>query len=136
MNKKELTAKLTVGPQIQPDDLQALADSGFRSIICNRPDGEASDQPTFAQISTAAKVMNIEAKYLPVVPGIITDQDVENFSNALLELPHPTFAYCRTGFRSKKLWSLGQQNDNALSILLSGTERVVAQISRVLRRNT
>ena len=136
MNKKELTAELTVGPQIQPDDLQALADSGFRSIICNRPDGEASDQPTFAQISTAAKAMNIEAKYLPVVPGIITDQDVENFSNALLELPHPTFAYCRTGFRSKKLWSLGQQNDNALSILLSGTERVVAQLSRVLRRNT
>ena len=60
MNKKELTAEFTVGPQIQPEDLQALAESGFRSIICNRPDGEALDQPTFAQISTAAKAMNID----------------------------------------------------------------------------
>ena len=136
MNKKELTAELTVGPQIQPDDLQALADSGFRSIICNRPDGEVSDQPTFAQISTAAKAMNIEAKYLPVVPGKITDQDAENFSAALLELPHPTFAYCRTGFRSEKLWSLGQPNDNALSSLLSSAQRVGTELLRALRRKT
>ena len=136
MNKKELTAEFTVGPQIQPEDLQALAESGFRSIICNRPDGEAPDQPTFAQISTAAKAMNIEAKYLPVVPGKITDQDAENFSDALLELPHPTFAYCRTGFRSEKLWSLGQPNDNALLSLLSSAQKVGTELLRALRRKT
>ena len=43
MDRKELTSELSVGEQINPDDLQILSDSGFRSIICNRPDGESSD---------------------------------------------------------------------------------------------
>ena len=55
MDKKELTAELSVGQQIQLEDLQTLADLGFRSIVCNRPDGEGPDQPTFEQISKAAK---------------------------------------------------------------------------------
>ena len=136
MDRKELTSELSVGEQINPDDLQILSDSGFRSIICNRPDGESSDQPTFAQFSTAAKAINMEAKYLPVVPGKITSQDVEDFSAALLELPHPTFAYCRTGFRSKKLWSLNQPNNNALLGLLSNAKGAVAGLLQALRRNT
>ena len=33
--------------QITPDDLAAIAAAGYRSIICNRPDGEGGpDQPT------------------------------------------------------------------------------------------
>jgi len=136
MDKKELTANLSIGEQIQPTDLQALADAGFRSIICNRPDGESPDQPTFAQISSAAKTMNMEAKYLPVVPGKISSQDAENFSNALLELPNPIFAYCRTGFRSKKLWSLNQPGSNGLSSLLSAVKGVGAGLLRSFRQNT
>ena len=119
MDKKELTAELSVGQQIQLDDLQTLADLGFRSIVCNRPDGEGPDQPTFEQISKAAKAINIEAKYIPVTPGQISQRDAEVFSNTLRELPPPTFAYCRTGFRSKKLRVLNQPDNNALSSLIS-----------------
>ena len=135
MDTKELTTGLSVGEQITPDDLQTLADAGFRSVICNRPDGESPDQPTFAQISTAAKAINIEAKYLPVVPGKISSQDAENFSNALLELPNPTFAYCRTGFRSKKLWSLNQPAGDGLSSLLSTVKGAGTGLLQALRKN-
>jgi len=115
LKKEELTADLSVGPQIRLDDLQTLADLGFRSIICNRPDGEAPDQPTFDQISAAASALNIEAKHIPVGLGQVNSHDAEIFNSTLRDLAHPTFAYCQSGFRSKKLWSLSQPNNNALS---------------------
>jgi sulfide:quinone oxidoreductase len=43
--------------------------AGFRSIICNRPDGEGNDQPTFSEIEEAARAAGLEAYYMPVVPG-------------------------------------------------------------------
>lgn len=133
MNKKELTPGLSVGPQIQPDDMQTLADSGFRSIICNRPDGESPGQPAFEQINSAAKALNIVARHIPVEPGNISTQDVDNFNSALLELPGPTFAYCRTGFRSQKLWSLTQPATNPLSSLIKTVKEAGAGVLRARR---
>ncbi|MTD95764.1 hypothetical protein GIW81_15605 [Hyphomicrobium sp. xq] len=42
---KKLTDQISVAPQIKPSELAELAAQGFRSIICNRPDGEGADQP-------------------------------------------------------------------------------------------
>jgi len=50
MELKEISPKLSVSPQITPDDLAVLKDKGFRAIICNRPDGEGADQPNFPEI--------------------------------------------------------------------------------------
>ena len=50
MNIKTVTPLLSVAPQIMPKDLIAIKEKGFKTIICNRPDGEGVDQPTYNKI--------------------------------------------------------------------------------------
>jgi sulfide:quinone oxidoreductase len=108
MDPKVITSTLSTGGQITAADVRRLADRGYRSIICNRPDGEGSDQPTFQEIEAAAKATGLAARYLPVVAGSVTDEHAAAFGRALDELPKPIFAYCRSGMRSATLWSLCQ----------------------------
>lgn len=54
MKINALTTQLAVSPQIAVQDIPAIATAGYKSIICNRPDGEGADQPGFAEIEQAA----------------------------------------------------------------------------------
>lgn len=105
MDIKPLTEEVAVSPQITADDMPALAQAGFRSIICNRPDGEAADQPAFAEIERAARAAGLDAAYVPVQPGTMSDETLAAFDAALARLPRPVLAYCRSGARSTALWS-------------------------------
>ena len=100
MDMKKINGELTVSPQITPADVAEIAAAGFRSIICNRPDGEGADQPVFTEIEQAAKKLGLETSYLPVVSGKVTDEDAAKFGDEFARLPKPVFAYCRTGTRS------------------------------------
>jgi sulfide:quinone oxidoreductase len=51
---KPITPSLSVSEQVLPQDIAALATAGFKSVICNRPDGEGADQPSFSEIEAAA----------------------------------------------------------------------------------
>lgn len=108
MQLKPITPNLSITGQITVSDLPVLAKSGVKSIICNRPDGESADQPTFAQIAEAAKSIGIEARYVPVVPGQATLATATQFAIALAELKGPVLAYCRTGARSHAMWEMSQ----------------------------
>jgi sulfide:quinone oxidoreductase len=72
MDARTITSGLSVSPQITADDLQAVADQGFRAIICNRPDGEGMDQPNFEEIETAAQALGLQTAYLPITAGKVT----------------------------------------------------------------
>jgi sulfide:quinone oxidoreductase len=108
MQLKPITLNLSITGQITVADLPALVNLGIKSIICNRPDGESADQPTFAQIAEAAKSIGIEARYLPVVPGKATQATATQFAAALSELSGPIVAYCRSGARSEAMWEMSQ----------------------------
>lgn len=107
MDIKQLTPDLAVSPQLIPNDMRALKEAGIRAVICNRPDGEDADQPTFDEIARAARAEGILSAYVPVTSGKVTDADAAAFYAAMSELPKPVLAYCRTGTRSATLWSLG-----------------------------
>jgi sulfide:quinone oxidoreductase len=79
MQPKRINANLSVSDQIMPEAVAAVAEAGFRSIICNRPDGEGADQPGFAEIEAAAKVAGLQAAYQPVISGKVTDSDAQAF---------------------------------------------------------
>ena len=49
----ELTHSLSVAGQIQPEDVQVLAEEGYQVIICNRPDNEEPNQPSMDAIAAA-----------------------------------------------------------------------------------
>ena len=75
MHIKTLTDSLSISGQVQLDELEGVAKAGFKSIICNRPDGEGADQPTFAELAAAAKNVGLEACYIPAVPGQALDAE-------------------------------------------------------------
>lgn len=131
---KPISDTLSLSEQIQLADIALLKEQGFRSIICNRPDGEGADQPTCNEIEAQAAPLGITVRYLPVIPGQINDHDVESFSQAMQELPKPVLAFCRTGTRSATLWSLSQANNLPISDILSTTKTAGYDMSGAVRR--
>ena len=109
MNPQQITEDFTVSPQILASDVAEIAASGFKSIICNRPDGESLDQTPYAVIEAAVCKAGLEWRYIPVVSGAMTREDVGAMATALKELPAPVFAYCRSGSRCGVLFQAVQQ---------------------------
>ncbi len=134
MQLNKVTDALSVSPQIGAEDMAAIRDAGFRAIICNRPDGEGADQPNFEEIEAAAKKAGLEARYLPVTSGMVRDADAESFGQALMELPGPVLAYCRTGTRSATLWSLSQAKSRPVPEILAATKAAGYDMAGVARR--
>ncbi|MCA8318948.1 aminotransferase class V-fold PLP-dependent enzyme [Burkholderia cepacia] len=91
--------------QITPADLKAIRNAGFRSVICNRPDGEGADQPAFDEIAAAARELGLDARYLPVERDRIGEADIDAFGALVDTLPKPVLAYCGSGNRAGMLWN-------------------------------
>jgi sulfide:quinone oxidoreductase len=106
MDIKALTPNLSISPQILISEMQAVAEAGFKAIICNRPDGEGPDQPSFQEIEAAARQHGLQAQYLPAETGKVRDEDGKVFGQLLLTLPGPVLAYCASGNRSSVVWAL------------------------------
>lgn len=134
MEIKKLSSGVSVSAQILPDDLETIKDAGFRAIICNRPDGEAADQPTFGELAEVARAAGIETFYLPVTPGKISDDDAAEFDRALTELPGPVLAFCRTGTRSATLWSLAQAARRPVADILTAAKAAGYDMKGIVRR--
>jgi len=134
MEIRKITEGLSVSPQIVAADLPALKAAGFRAIICNRPDAEAGDQPGHEEIRDAATAEGLEFRFLPVTPGIVTDETAEGFGAALTELPGPVLAYCRTGTRSTTLWSLSEAPRRPLPEILALAKKAGYDMNGVARR--
>lgn len=100
-----LTPAFGVAGQLQASDIAELAAQGWRSLVCNRPDGEAADQPVSAELAQAAAAHGLAWRHLPVVSGQWRDADAAAFADTLRTLPPPVLAFCRTGTRSIHLWA-------------------------------
>uniref|UniRef100_UPI004047EF7D TIGR01244 family sulfur transferase n=2 Tax=Yoonia sp. TaxID=2212373 RepID=UPI004047EF7D len=134
MEIKHLTPGLSVAAQVTTADLQTIKDRGFKAVICNRPDGEGADQPTFVELEKAAKKLGIAMHYMPVKPGIILDPDIDAFRAALTALPGPVLGFCRTGMRTTTLWSLSQGRTADLAQILAVTKAAGFDMGGVVRR--
>ena len=106
---KRVSDEVYVAPQIKASELTDLAAQGFRSIVCNRPDGEGPDQPAAAEVAAAAELQGLAFANVPVVSGQIDEGNVADFRAALARLPAPVLAYCRSGTRSQNLWVLSHR---------------------------
>jgi uncharacterized protein (TIGR01244 family) len=102
---QQLSADVCVAPQLDPATMAWAAQSGFKSVINNRPDFEGGpDQPTSASMEAAATAAGLRYAYLPVQPAMQTPEEVAAFAKLLAELPKPILAFCRSGTRSGKLY--------------------------------
>ncbi|MEM8959635.1 MAG: TIGR01244 family sulfur transferase [Pseudomonadota bacterium] len=134
MELKKISPRITVSPQITLEDVEAIAAEGYRAIICNRPDGEGADQPSFEEIESAANAAGITARYVPVERGLVRDEDVAAFGAALDEVQRPVLAYCRTGTRSATLWSFHESRNRPMAEILAATKAAGYDMNGVARR--
>ncbi len=134
MESRKISEALSVSPQITIADVAEIKRLGFRSVICNRPDGEGADQPSFDEIKAEAEAAGLATRYIPIVAGKVRDEDAADFGRALDELPKPVFGYCRTGTRSATLWSLSQASILDTSEILRATKSAGYDMAGVVRR--
>lgn len=134
MDIRHLASGLSVSEQIFPHHLVELKAAGLRSIVCNRPDGESSDQPLFAEIKRAADAVGIEAHYLPAESGKVTDEQGIAFGKLLETLPKPILAYCRSGMRSTTMWALSQASQQPLPHIVESARKAGFDMKGVIRR--
>lgn len=109
MEYRQINEDYSVSGQILPDDIAAIKAAGFRSVICNRPDDEQPGQPSADNVKAAAEAAGLEFRYIPVISGQITEQNVADQAAALEDLQRPVFAYCRSGARCTNLYALIQE---------------------------
>jgi uncharacterized protein (TIGR01244 family) len=103
------TAFGTAG-QIDPSHLVEIAAQGYKSVINNRPDGEAGpSQPKNADIAAQAAALGLQYAYLPVAPSAMTPAEVQEMNRLLKTMPGPILAFCRSGARSTNLYHLALQ---------------------------
>lgn len=136
MSIRKLTAELSVAPQILPADLPALASQGFRTLICNRPDGEGADQPTHQELAAAAEALGMRLHYLPVPSGKADEATGRRFGALMSESPKPVLAYCRTGMRSTTLWALSQAGQRPTAELVQTAQEAGYDLSALAERLT
>jgi len=103
---KRLAADFAVTGQLRSEDLPDIAALGFRTLINNRPDGEAPDQPPSAELEAAAGRLGLGYRHIPVRSGEIEARSAGELAAALAELEKPVLAFCRSGSRSANLWML------------------------------
>lgn len=109
MQYRQLTDDYAVAPQISVEDVALIKQAGFKSVICNRPDNEDPGQPSVAEIQAVVEAAGLEFRWIPVISGGMTQDDVVAQAAALDELTGPVFAYCRSGTRCTNLYA-GVQN--------------------------
>lgn len=121
INWHELDKKLSVTGQVNVGDIEKIAAAGYKSIICNRPDGEGGEnQPTSTELENAAESAGLRFAYFPVEIGAVSDEKRAEFSQLLEELPGPVLAFCGSGNRARALYS----HDTATGA--TSTEKIVA----------
>lgn len=110
MEFRTVTDDYAVAAQIAASDIAAVKAAGFRSVICNRPDAEHPGEASTAdEVAAAARAAGLEFRYIPVISGQITADNVAEQAAALADLPTPVLAYCRSGTRCANLYGLVQQ---------------------------
>ena len=100
---RKIDPDFAVSGQILPEEVRKVAEAGFKTIVCARPDNEEPGQPHFAAIAAAAKEVGLEAVHIPVSGGSGEGQLIR-MEDALKRLPAPMFGYCRSGARAGSLF--------------------------------
>jgi sulfide:quinone oxidoreductase len=118
MDLRKLDDDITVAPQITREELAQAAGMGFKTIICNRPDGEELNQPVAEDMADAAGDAGMTFVHQPVISGNVTMSDVEQFGQLLKEMPKPILAYCRSGTRCSTLWALAEAPNRSVDEII------------------
>jgi len=109
MQISKISDGYSVSDQISPADVALIKASGFKTIMCNRPDGESAGQPSAEIIRKIASDYDINFYYVPVSPRGLGATTLNDFNKVITEAAGPVLAYCRSGNRCTIMWKMTQQ---------------------------
>ncbi|HYD87998.1 MAG TPA: TIGR01244 family sulfur transferase [Vitreimonas sp.] len=104
---RRVSPHFAVAGQIELADISRAAAEGYRTLVNNRPDGEAPGQPRAAEVKAAAHAAGLDFRSIafvgPPPPGAVAET-----AELLDEAKGPVLAYCRSGKRSILAWALAE----------------------------
>ena len=106
MDIRKITDTYSVAPQLLASEMQGVADAGFRTVICNRPDAEIPPPEHMSEIRKAAEAAGLTFLEHPIISGGMTMDDVTRQGALLDQAEAPVLAYCRSGTRCTFVWAL------------------------------
>jgi len=102
-----LTPQFAIGPQVSTKDFEPLRAAGFASVLNVRPDKELGTYLGSVDAEQVARANGLAYAHSPTENHAIFESDIlDRFEQALVELPKPIFAHCKTGTRAAILWAL------------------------------
>ncbi|SIT82515.1 TIGR01244 family protein [Yoonia rosea] len=119
MDIRQISPTYAVTPQIAVEDIPAIAEAGFQTIICNRPDAEIPPSHHASVIEAAAKAAGLNFVINEVTHQTLNMDMVAAQKAAMDASSGPTLAYCASGTRSTIVWALGQASEMSADDILS-----------------
>lgn len=102
---KHISARFSSCPQLTVEQASEAIEAGFRTIINCRPDGEGgAEQPSSEDIRQIVEAHGGKYVHIPVVPGQLTQAQVDELAGVLPELPVPILGFCKGGTRAANLY--------------------------------
>lgn len=106
MDIRYITDAYAVSPQIAVEDVAALREAGFITVIDNRPDAEIPPGLQTDPMRDAVERAGLVFVANPVHPGALTMDNVAAQRSAIDASSGPVLAYCASGNRSSVVWAL------------------------------
>ncbi|WP_293575930.1 TIGR01244 family sulfur transferase [Phaeobacter sp.] len=128
MDPRILSPRYTVSPQISVEDLSRIAEAGYQTIICNRPDEEVPPSHQAAAIQTAAEALGLTFEVLPLTHQTMTPDNVARQKAIIEAAETPVFAYCASGTRCSVVWALGQASEQSVDDILLAAAKAGYQL--------
>ena len=129
MKLVSVSEAFAVSPQIRLEDMRELADAGYRTVICNRPDGEEPNQPPVASMQDAAEATGLDFHHIPVSGGAFPPDAIKAFAKVREQADGKVLAYCRTGTRSITLDALANIENETADERIKRAERAGYDLS-------
>lgn len=108
MDIRPLTDRYAVSPQINPEDVPAIAAAGFTTLINNRPCAEIPPSHQSDVMQKAAEAAGLAYVALPIVHSELGPDLAKAQAEACAAADGPVFAYCASGTRCTIVWAMGQ----------------------------
>ncbi len=131
MQMNTLSDDYTVSPQIDVSDVPSIAQAGFKSVICNRPDQENPAPRHIEAIKAAVQAAGMEFAENVFDPSSFGPDKIERQAELLAQLPSPVFAYCASGNRCSIVWAFVQAGCIATDDILHATARAGYQLAHL-----
>lgn len=120
---RQISERYYVAPQLNPEDMKAVAEAGVTTVICNRPDGEVPASHYAEELSKAAAAAGLAFHVLPLTHQTFTHENIARQKEILDHSEGPVLAYCASGTRSTIAWAFGQAADMGADAVIAAAAK-------------